>query len=93
MKYKSTCYFYQESKCILSKKNCFLCTTNIKQIDSKLSIKYHLDYVLNRNRFRITFLVSLTSLLITLLLLVTKMECKILTNNVNKSNTEIVIKE
>jgi len=66
------CYFCQNDKCILSKKYCFFCSTEINKISDKLGIKEHLDYVVNRNRFRINLIVSIVSLVIAFTILVVK---------------------
>lgn len=63
------CYFCQTGKCILSKRVCTLCSTKIKKISDKLSIKDHLEYVINRNRFRMNMMLSLVSIGIALLVL------------------------
>ena len=66
------CYFCQTGNCILSKKMCRICSTHIEKISDKLSIKDHLDYVVNRNRFRMNMVVSIVSMCIAILVLYIK---------------------
>lgn len=69
---RKTCYFYQNKKCVLNKKQCIGCHTYIKQIDGITDNKDYLTYITSRNTAGRAYNIAFVSLLFSLLMLIIK---------------------
>ena len=67
------CHFKKESKCVLHKNICFLCSHKIKTIDVINEMKDYINIVTTRNHSKNQYIIAVLALLISFITLILKL--------------------